>query len=155
MAVCRRVTRLVEAKIAAARKPHGGQEAPSRIGDGAACDPLLAESRNLRLHVIAHEIKLVFAVALRGMAGNLGRRSGKDQPATASVNGGKAEHVAEENAVRLGIARIDDGMHPWDHDLLRCFSASRIQAARPGPRGSGGKARPEGSREHYAGLGAP
>src|SRR5262249_61119204 len=113
-----RVARFVKTEIAAAWQADRGQETPSFIADCAAFDSLLAETCDFGLHIVAHEIDLLLAAALSRMASNLGRRGCKDQPAAAGVNAGKAEHVAKEGAIRLGIARVNDNVNPCDHVSL-------------------------------------
>src|SRR6516165_3487506 len=76
---------------------------------------------NLRPQVIAHEIELMFAIALSRMAREFRRRRGKDQPSTAGIDAGKAKHVPKKGSVGLGVACIDDGMHACNHGHLhRC-----------------------------------
>jgi len=113
--MCHGVARLVEAKVATARKSQRAQEAPPFITDGAACDALFPKLANLCLHIVAHEIELMPAVTFGGMAGNLGRRYGEDQPTATRVNGGKPQHVAEKSPIRLSVAGIDDRVHAYDH----------------------------------------
>ena len=113
--MCRGVSRLIEAKVATARKSHRAQEAPSFITDGATRDAIFAKPADLRLHIIAHKIEFMPAVAFGGMAGNLGGRYGEDQPTATRVNGGKPQHITEKSAIRLGVAGIDDGMHAYNH----------------------------------------
>src|SRR5262245_6654216 len=123
--------RLVKPEIAAAWKAYGGQEAPSLVADGAARDPFLAETGNLRPQVVAHEIELMFAIALSGMAGEFRGRHGKDQPSTAGIDGGKAKHVPEKGPIGLGVACVDDGMHACNHGHLhRCGSNSALSCRR-------------------------
>src|SRR5215467_65352 len=118
-----RVMRLVKPEIAAAGKAYCRQQPPSLIADGAAGDPFLGEPDNLRAQVIAHEKEFMFAIVLSRMTGELGWRHGKDQPSTASIDGGKAKHVLEKGPVGLGVARVHDGMHACNHgELHRCRS---------------------------------
>jgi len=70
----------------------------------------------------------VLAVAPGGMAGNLSRRGGKDEPALARINRGKTEHVAEKGAICLGVAAVDNRVHPYDHGRLQCSSDFQITA---------------------------
>lgn len=49
-------------------------------------------------------MKLVRAVRIGGMDGDLGRRQPEDQPAVADVVVGEAEHVAQERAIGLRFA---------------------------------------------------
>src|SRR5947199_8249056 len=93
------VMRLVKAEVAAAWKAYCRQETPSLVTDGPARDPFLAETGNLRPHVVAHEIEFMLAIALRGMTGELRGRCRKEQPSTAGVDGGNAKHVFEEGPV--------------------------------------------------------
>ena len=91
------------------------------IADGAARDPFLDETGHLRPQVVAHEIELMLAIALSGMAGEFRGWRGKDQPSTAGIDGGKAKHVPEKGPVGLGVACVDDGMHACNHGHLhRC-----------------------------------
>src|SRR5262245_44485708 len=91
-----RVMRLVKPEVAAAWKAHCRDEAPSLIADGPARDPFLGETGYLRPQVVAHEIELMFAIALSRMTGELRGRRGKDQPSTAGIDGGKAKYVFEK-----------------------------------------------------------
>src|SRR5262249_749426 len=94
---------------------------PSLVADGAARDPFLAETGNFRLQVVTHEIELMFAIALSGMAGEFRGRRGKDQPSTAGINGGKAKHVPEKSPVGLDVACVEDGMHACNHGHLHRY----------------------------------
>src|SRR5262249_23142950 len=94
---------------------------PTLVADGAARDTFLAETGNLRPQVVAHEIELMFAIALGGMAGEFRGRRGKDQPSTAGINGRKTKHVPEKSPVGLRIACVDVGMLSCIHGhLLGC-----------------------------------
>jgi hypothetical protein len=53
------VARLIEAEITTAWKAHRGQDAPPLIADGAALDTFFAESGNLRLQVVTHEVEFI------------------------------------------------------------------------------------------------
>ena len=64
--------------------------------------------------------------ALGGMAGQLGGWRREDQPAVASINRGKAQHVAKKSAIRLGVAGIDNCVHACDHGSLH--RETRFQA---------------------------
>src|SRR5215469_1892638 len=123
--VCSDVARLVEPELTTARKPQRAQEAPALIADCAASYALLAEPGNLHLHIVAHQIKLMLAVALSRVAGKLRRRSGKDKPAAARIDDRKTQHVAEESAVRLRVTTIDNRVHACDHCPLHRMSDSR------------------------------
>jgi hypothetical protein len=95
--------------------------APTLVADRTAGDPFLGETDNLRPQVVAHEIELMLAIALRGMTGELRGRRGKDQPSTTGIDGGKAKHVLEEGPIGFGVACVHDGMHACDHNHLhRC-----------------------------------
>src|SRR5262245_4329724 len=112
------VARFVMPQIATAGQADGGQEAPPLIADGSASDALRGQPSDLLSNVVAHEVELLLAAALGGMASDFRRWCGEDEPTIASVNEGKAEHVAEEGAVRIGIARIDYRMQTRDHEHL-------------------------------------
>src|SRR5262249_18965744 len=100
------VMRLVKSQNAPPLQAYCRWEAPSLVADGAARDPFLAETGNLCPQVVAHEIELMFAIALSGMAGEFRGRRGKDQPSTAGIDGGKAKHVPEKGPVGLGVACV-------------------------------------------------
>ena len=55
------------------------------------------------------------APTLTRVEGQLRRRQLKDQPATASIDGAKAEHVLREGTRRLGIVSRDDHVGTADH----------------------------------------
>src|SRR5262245_11264053 len=109
---------LVKAEPAAAGQTDRAEEAPALVADGATADALLAEPCHLRLQVIAHEIELMLLVRVGRMARDLGGWCRENQPAVTGIDRWEGEHIAKEGAVRLGIAGIDDGMHPGDHGSL-------------------------------------
>src|SRR5262245_15387220 len=113
-----RVARFVKPQIATAGQADGGQEAPPLIADGSASDALCGQASDLLSYVVAHEVELLLTAAVSGMAGDFRRWCGEDEPTIASVNRRKAEHVTEEGAVRVGIARIDHRMQTRDHENL-------------------------------------
>ncbi|MGH6936961.1 MAG: hypothetical protein ACRED2_12435 [Methylocella sp.] len=95
--------RFIKTEIAAPRQADRGQEAPAFVSDGPACDTRFPEASDLILQIVTHEVKLLLAVGLGRMAGQLGGRCRKDQPAAAGINRRKAWRVVEERAVRLGV----------------------------------------------------
>ena len=80
LVVRQRMPRLVEAESTAARRADRRQQPPPLVVDRPAGDTLLAEPRDLGVHVIAHQIELMAAVRLAGMERHLGGRHGEDQP---------------------------------------------------------------------------
>src|SRR5436190_5721134 len=71
-----------------------------------------------RVNVVAHKIELVLAVCRAWMNGQFCRWARKDKPALASVDCLEPEHVAEERAIALGIAAVNDRVQSVDHAFL-------------------------------------
>src|SRR5437868_3898588 len=72
------------------------------------------------------------------MYGDLGGRQLEDQPATAGVNPGKSEHVADEDPVSLRVAAVENDMCTINHvpSSLLLYSATPCAgSSRLGQRG--------------------
>jgi hypothetical protein len=52
---------------------------------------------------------------LGGMDRDLGRRQTEDQPTSARIREIEAEHVAEESAIGVGIAALENDVRAEDH----------------------------------------
>jgi hypothetical protein len=69
------------------------------------------------LHVIAHQKKLMSAVGLRRMDGQLGGRQREDQPAVPGIHGRVGQHIPEERAIGVGVGAVEDDMCAPNHEL--------------------------------------
>src|ERR1700694_1146320 len=82
-------------------------------------DALVAECRNRRVDVVAHQIELVVPGFLSGMNAELGGWQREDQPAVTGVDGRKLEHVAKETAYGISVGREHERVHAGDHQRSR------------------------------------
>jgi NAD(P)-dependent dehydrogenase (short-subunit alcohol dehydrogenase family) len=111
-----RVPGLIDGKLRPVWQADCGQESPALIGDiPGHLNSLAAQLRQGGLDVIAHEVKLVAALALRWVNGELGWGQGEDEPASAGVNRRHAKGVCEERADLLGFRGEHDRVHTGDH----------------------------------------
>ena len=106
---------LVETEVASAGQADHGQQTPAFIGNASATDAALFKLFDFRVNVVAHKIELVLAVCRAWMNGQFCRWARKDKPALASVDCLEPEHVAEERAIALGIAAVNDRVQSVDH----------------------------------------
>ena len=99
---------LVEAELADPGDGEVADPAEALVGDRPGeLHALRAQVGDGRVDVVAHQVELVPRLAVGGMDPELGGREGEDQPAAAGVDGVELEHVAEELARRLRVARED------------------------------------------------
>ena len=84
---------------------------------GPHVTPLAANRSTVAIDVVAHQVQLVRRRAVDRMHGHLGRRQLEDQPAASGVDVRVLEHVAEERAVRVGVAAVNNHMSAGDHRL--------------------------------------
>jgi hypothetical protein len=112
------VARLIEAELATAGELERGNQ-PEALVAHRRCelDSLGLELGDGRLDLVTHEIELVPTTRVCGMGGQLGRGQGEDEPAAAGVDRGKAEDVAEEGAIGVGVATVDDGVSAGDRGV--------------------------------------
>ena len=111
-----RVRRLVKAELPRSWERKPGRPPPALLGDrGDELDALCLQLRPRAVEVLAHQVELMAASTLTRVEGQLRRRQPEDQPATASINGPKAEHLLREGTRRLGIVSKDDHVGTADH----------------------------------------
>jgi hypothetical protein len=117
---------LVNGKFRAVWKADRRQESPALIGDVPRYfGSLVFQFGESGVDVVAHQVELVMALPIGWMYSELGRRQGKDKPATARVCRRHAEHIREERTDLLGFWRKHDRMHPGDHAaILKAMCAS-------------------------------
>jgi hypothetical protein len=125
-------------QLAAAGKPERRQAPEALVADlPRELDAFACELLDGGADVVAHQIQLVAPAGVGWMRGELGGRQREDEPAAAGVDRAKIQHVAEERAVRLGVAREDDGMNPGDHplesDRFRAAARSGQHGVKAGP----------------------
>lgn len=109
--------RLVEPKGSATGKRDLCDGAPALLFNLRAKDAFGGERGDLSLEIVAHEIKLVRAIVLRGMNRGLGRRQGEEKPAVPGVHGWKAENVAKKGAIRFSVLTEKNNVSARDHGL--------------------------------------
>src|SRR5439155_11676017 len=109
----------IEIQLAGSGNFHCGEQAPPLFLDRPGEDDAFGlELLYCRFDVVAHQVDLVAAFAIGGLGGmnaELGGREGEDQPSMAGVDGGKAEHVAEEGTEGVGFLGVDDVVNGVDH----------------------------------------
>jgi Amino acid permease len=104
-ALRRRVPRLVQVELGAARQPDRGDETPALVAHLAReLGTALLELGHGRLYVVAHQVELLRTALLGRVERRLGRRQPEDEPAAAGVDRREPQHVAEERAVGVGVA---------------------------------------------------
>ncbi len=108
--------RLVQADAAASRKADAGERSPPFFLNRRANDVLFCELLHLGSQIGTHEIELMAIVLFSRMKGSLRGRQREDQPAVAGIDGGQPQHIAKEDAVRLGVLAINDDMCARDHN---------------------------------------
>src|SRR5437660_1414473 len=114
--VCGRVAWLVDRQLRAARELDRGEHPPAlvadRVGDRNAFG---GQVRQRLLEVVTHQVELVLLLLVSGMHGDLGWRQLEDQPAPASVDSCKSEHVADEDPIGLRVGTVENDMCSFDH----------------------------------------
>lgn len=73
----------------------------------------------------------MLVVLLGIVEGDLKWGHGENQPAVASINGGKLEHIAKKGPVGFGILGIDNNMRSIDQRELRLPSCLYVLIALP------------------------
>src|SRR5437868_15124119 len=76
---------------------------------------LRIERGHHRSQIVAHQIKLVLAIFVTGMASDFSRRQSENQPTMSRVNRMKAEHIFEERAIGFRIFAVNDYVCAIDH----------------------------------------
>ena len=104
------MARLIDAQLASAWKRHVCEESPALILNGTARDARGFHLFDERLDVGAHQVELVPAVLIRRMNGYFRWRQSEDQPSVSDIDVRKAEDIAEERAIGLGVLAVDDRM---------------------------------------------
>ena len=121
---------LVDRQIRAARQLDRGEQTPAfvadRVGDRDAPG---GQIRQRLLDVVAHQVAFVLPQPFSGMDGDLGWRQLEDQPASAGVDPGKSEHVADEDPVGLRVGAVENDMCSVNHvsPSLSCSSTASFR----------------------------
>ncbi len=136
------VLRLVEADLAAARKPDLRDRTPTRFLDDRASNTLRVEPLHLGREVVAHQVQLRRR-SVRRMHGQLRGREAEDEPTAASIDMLEAEHVAQERPIGVGITTEQDDVRAVDHShrMPRERGLRADIPAGPGARGPADPAR--------------
>ena len=106
--------RLVNTHVAAPGKGQCSKPPPplvAHLRDGYLLRFEVSQSRG---KVVAHEKKLVLVVLLGIVKCSLKWRHGENQPAVASINARKLEHIAKKGPFGFGILGIDNDMRSID-----------------------------------------
>src|SRR5262249_14564649 len=112
------MARLIDTQLSAAGKSDLREQAPTQVLNRAGCNALLFQLLDEGLDIVAHEIKLMNVVLLRGMYCNLCWRQSEDQPAASNIDVRKMQHIAQECAVRLRIRAVNDRVSTRDHKVF-------------------------------------
>jgi hypothetical protein len=102
--------RLVNTDLSASGKRQGSNLAPTLFVYVRDRHVLCFEIAQCSSEVIAHEEKFMPVVLLGIVERGLKWRHSENQPAVASINAGKLEHIAKENPAGFGILGIDNDM---------------------------------------------
>jgi len=106
--------RLVNTHVAAPRKRQFSKPPPSLFAHLRDSYLLRLEVGQSRGKVVAHEEKLVLVVLLGIVKCCLNWRHGKNQPAVASINARKLEHIPKKGPIGFGILGIDNDVRSID-----------------------------------------
>ncbi len=105
------MARLVDRQIGAARQSDRREQPPTPIDRWLGHrDPLGGQFRQRLVNVVAHQEEFVVGDLIRRMYCDLGGRQREDEPAVPSIDSGKAENIADEGSVGLGIAAVENNM---------------------------------------------
>lgn len=105
---------LVNTYFSAAGKGEVREFSPTLFAYLRDLDLLRFKILQSRRDVIAHKVKLVLVVVLGIMERGFQRRHGENEPAVASVNGGKFKYIAKEGPVSFWMLGVDDDMRAID-----------------------------------------
>jgi len=123
--------RLVNTHVAAPGKGQFGKPPPPLFAHLRNSHLLRFEVSQSRGKVVAHKEKLVLVVLLGIVKCRLKWRHGENQPAVASINARKLEHIAKKGPIGFGILGIDNDMRSIDQawtpvtERARMFSLRR------------------------------
>ena len=106
---------LIEADLAAARKPNLRDGAPSCFLNFRARNAFRREKSHLGLQIVAHEIELVGAILIGRMKRSFCWRQGEDQPAMTGVHGFESENISKKCSVRFGVLAVDNDVRTRNH----------------------------------------
>ena len=85
--------------MASARERYLSQTAPLFLMNLAAPDLLCRHLGYECVHVVAHEVELMYIISLRRVKRYFRRRKGKDEPSSAYVDTGESDNVAKERSM--------------------------------------------------------
>src|SRR6202162_1155679 len=118
--------RLIESDPSAPRQSQLRHASPSRLIEWALeRDPFSFQFLGGCLDVVAEQVKLVMALLLGRMEGELRGRKGEDEPAAARIDGVETQDRLEKRAVGLGVPAVDDYVRARDQ-RLHSLSLSRV-----------------------------
>ena len=105
---------LVDADLAAAGERDGDEAPPGFVVDLGDVDAAVLHGGGEGVDVVAEEVDLVEVVGLGGVDGDLGGGQAEDEPSGADVDAREVEGVAEEGAVGVGVAAVEDDVGSGD-----------------------------------------
>jgi hypothetical protein len=112
----RRMLGLIQPDLATAGEPYLRDGAPSCLMHFGAYSVLLRQGGHLGPEIVAHEVEFMGAtIVIRRVECGLCWWEGEDQPTMTGIDGLKAEDIAEERSVRLGVFAVDDCVSAKDH----------------------------------------
>src|SRR6266481_5055059 len=91
-----RVSGLIHAKPATARKRYEREEAIPLLLNRLADDLMLSHLGDECMHVVAQQVELVHVILFPRMHSNLGRRQTEDQPTVANIYICELQHIAQK-----------------------------------------------------------
>ena len=110
------MVRLVEPDLTTPGQPEAGETSPPLLRNVfGELDALRVQVPHRGRQVITHEVQRLSGRAVGGVRGELRRWQFEDQPATASVDMGMAEHVGEEGTICFWSAAEHDDVAANDH----------------------------------------
>jgi hypothetical protein len=90
-------------------------------------DPFLGKCCDLRGQIVTHQEDLVTTIRIGRVNGGFRRGKAENRPSVSGIDGGEAEHIAEEGAIRIGISATEDYVSTNDHfSILRFSRASGV-----------------------------
>jgi len=107
---------LVESDLATSGQPEVGEASPPLLRDVfGELDAFGLQISHRCREVVTHEVQRLSDWAVGGVRGELRGRQLEDQPATARIDMGLAEHVSEEAAIRLWSTAEHDDVAADEH----------------------------------------
>ena len=108
---------LVQTNLATSWESDHCQRPPACLLHIGALDTSRSKPIHLGLEIVAHEVQ-VAAMRFRRMNCNLCWRQSEDQPPATGIDGVKAECLAEEHTIRIGVLAEEHNVRAKDHTSI-------------------------------------